>query len=110
MDLEPLLAPVSPDDLCGANLESDGSFAEIERLSQGKPEQQIGKTIVPAEEPDWKTVQKKSTEVLARSKDLRVAAQLTKALLRNSGWPGLATGLGLLRGLVERYWDGVHPR
>jgi len=110
MDLETLLAPVSADDQCGADLEYDPSFAEIDRLSQGKPEQQIGTTIVPAEEPDWKTLQKKSTEFLARSKDLRVAAHLTRALLRNSGWSGLATGLGLLRGLVENYWDGVHPR
>jgi len=110
MDLETLLAPVGPDDQCGADLEYDPSFSEIDRLSQGKPEQQIGSTIVPAEEPDWKTLQKKSTEFLARSKDLRVAAHLTRALLRNSGWSGLATGLGLLRGLVERYWDGVHPR
>jgi type VI secretion system protein ImpA len=110
MDLETLLAPVSPDDQCGADLEYDASFSEIDRLSQGKPEQQIGTTIVPAEEPDWKNVQKKSTEFLAHSKDLRVAAHLTRALLRNNGWSGLATGLGLLRGLVERYWDGVHPR
>ena len=110
MDIETLLAPVSPDDQCGADLEYDASFSEIDRLSQGKPEQQIGTTIVPAEEPDWKTLQKKSTEFLARSKDLRVAAHLTRALLRNNGWSGLATGLGLLRGLVEKYWDGVHPR
>ncbi len=110
MDIETLLAPVSADDQCGADLEYDASFSEIDRLSQSKPEQQIGTTIVPAEEPDWKTLQKKSTEFLARSKDLRVAAHLTRALLRNNGWSGLATGLGLLRGLVERYWDGVHPR
>jgi len=110
MDLETLLAPVSPEDQCGADLEYDATFSEIDRLSQGKPEQQIGTTIVPAEEPDWKTLEKKSAEFLAHSKDLRVAAHLTRALLRNNGWAGLATGLGLLRGLVERYWDGVHPR
>ncbi len=110
MDLDTLLAPVSPDDQCGVDLEYDASFSEIDRLSQGKPEQQIGTTIVPAEEPDWKTLQKKTSEFLVRSKDLRVAAHLTRALLRNNGWSGLATGLSLLRGLVERYWDGVHPR
>jgi type VI secretion system protein ImpA len=110
MDLENLLAPVTPDDVCGADLEYDASFSEIDRLTQGKPEQQIGNTFVPAEEPDWKTVQKRTTEFLARSKDLRVAAHLTKALLRTSGWTGFAAGLGLLRGFVERYWEGVHPR
>ena len=110
MDLETLLAPVNPDDPCGADLEYDPGFAEMERLTQGKPEQQIGTTIVPAEGPDWKVVQKMATELLGKSKDLRVAGHLTKALLSNSGWSGFATGLGLLRGLVERYWDGVHPK
>ena len=110
MDLETILAPVSPDDTCGPDLEYDASFAEIDRLTQGKPEQQIGTTIVPAEEPDWKIVQKKATEFLARSKDLRVAAHLTRALLNTTGWPGFALGLGVLRGFVELYWEGVHPR
>src|SRR5439155_25440351 len=75
-----------------------------------KPEQQIGSTVVPAEDPDWKVVQKQATELLARSKDLRVATQLAAALLRTGGWAGFAQGLAVLRGLSERYWDGLHPR
>jgi type VI secretion system protein ImpA len=110
MDLETILAPVSSDDPCGADLEYDPSFAEIDRLSQGKPEQQIGTTIVAAEEPDWKVLQKKTSEFLTKSKDLRVAAHLTKALLHTSSWSGFGLGLAVLRGLVERYWEGVHPR
>jgi type VI secretion system protein ImpA len=110
MDLETLLAPVSPEDPCGADLEYDPAFAEIDRLAQGKPEQQIGTTIVPAEEPDWKVVEKKATELLVKSKDLRVGAHLTRALLHTTSWSGFALGLGVLRGMVERYWDGIHPR
>lgn len=110
MDLETLLAPVSPEDPCGADLEYDPAFGEIDRLAQGKPEQQIGNTIVPAEEPDWKVVGKKATDLLTKSKDLRVGAHLTRALLHTAGWSGFALGLGLLRGMIERYWDGVHPR
>ncbi len=110
MDLETFLAPVTPDHPSGADLEYDPSFAELERLVQGKAEQQIGNTIVPAEEPDWKLVQKKAGDFLAKSKDLRVGANLTRALLRTSGWSGFALGLGLLRGMVERYWETVYPR
>jgi type VI secretion system protein ImpA len=110
MDVDTLLAPVTPDDPCGADLEYDPAFAEIDRVAQGKAEQQIGNTIVPAEEPDWKVVQKKATELLARSKDLRVGAHLTRALLRTSGWSGFGLGLGVLRGMIERYWEGVYPR
>ena len=110
MDLEPLLAPVTPEDPSGPDLEYDPAFGEIDRLAQGKPEQQIGNTIVPAEAPDWKVVQKKATDLLGKSKDLRVGAHLTRALLQTTGWPGFALGLGVLRGMIERYWDGVHPR
>ncbi|HVR61518.1 MAG TPA: type VI secretion system protein TssA [Polyangia bacterium] len=107
---ETVLAPIAGSDPCGVDLEYDGAFAELERSAQGKPEQQIGSTIVPAEEPDWKTVQRQATELLGRSKDLRVAVQLTRALLRTGGWAGFAQGLGLLRDFVDNHWAGVHPR
>jgi type VI secretion system protein ImpA len=110
IDIDSILAPIGPDDLCGPNLEYDPAFAELDRLALGKPEQQIGATLVPAEAADWRTVQKSALALLARSKDLRVAGQLTKALVRTSGWPGFAAGVTVLRGLVERYWEGLHPR
>jgi type VI secretion system protein ImpA len=110
IDIDSILTPIAPDDACGPNLEYDPAFAELDRLAQGKPEQQIGATLVPAEEPDWKAVQRAALALLARSKDLRAASHLTKALLRTAGWPGFAAGLATLRGLVERYWEGLHPR
>jgi type VI secretion system protein ImpA len=113
-EVNTVLEPISVDAPCGVDLEEgskyDPAFAELERLAQGKPEQQIGSTVVPAEEPDWKVVRRKSLEILARSKDLRVATQLTKSLLRTDGWSGFAAGLSMLRGLVERYWEGLYPR
>ena len=107
---ETVLTPIAGGDPCGADLEYDGAFAELERSAQGKPEQQIGSTIVPAEEPDWKSVQRQAVELLARSKDLRVAVHLTRALLRTGGWAGFAQGLGVLRDFVDQYWTGVYPR
>ena len=56
VQLEALTAPISPDNPCGADLEYDPAFAELERAAQGKPEQQIGNTVVPAADPDWKAV------------------------------------------------------
>jgi type VI secretion system protein ImpA len=110
IDVDGLLSPISDADPCGADLEYDAAFTALERAAQSKPEQQIGTTVVPAEDPDWKAVQKQAAELLARSKDLRVATQLAAALLRTSGWPGFAQGLAVLRGLAERYWQAVHPR
>ncbi len=108
-ELEALLAPVSPETPCGGDLEYDPAYLELDRISQIKPEQQIGSTIIPAEEPDWKVVRKKATELLTRTKDLRVACHLTNALLRTDAWGGFALGLGVLRGLVERYWPALFP-
>jgi len=112
-ELEVLLSPVNPEAPCGVDLEGgdkyDPAYLELDRITQVKPEQQIGSTIIPAEEPDWKTVRKKASDLLARSKDLRVACHLTNALLRTDGWSGFALGLGVLRGFVERYWPGLYP-
>lgn len=110
MDLAPLLAPVDGADPCGENLEYDAEFAELERAAQGKPEQQIGNTIVPATDPDWKVVESRATSLLRRSKDLRVACLWTRARLRTAGLPGFSQGLSLVSDVIDRFWEGVHPR
>lgn len=110
IDLESLLQPVSDGSPCGENLEYDAAYAEMEQAAKGKPEQQYGDTLVPAEEPDWRTVKTRALELLGRSKDLRVAVQLVRSLARTDGLAGLADGLTLLRGLVESFWDSVHPQ
>jgi type VI secretion system protein ImpA len=110
-EIEALLAPVSADDSCGVDLEyGDAAFTAFDHATQGKPEQQIGSTIIPAEEPDWKSVARQGIALLGRTKDLRVAVHLTKALLHTDGLKGLADGLTLLRRFVETYWEGLHPR
>jgi type VI secretion system protein ImpA len=46
---------------------------------------------------------------LPRSKDLRVGVYLARAAVRTGGLEGLADGLAVLAGLVEQFWDSVHP-
>jgi type VI secretion system protein ImpA len=83
---------------------------ELERLIPGKPEVESGSEKHPAEEPDWREVRDRSVELLGRTKDLRVALWLAVALLRLEGIAGLRDGLALFRGILERFWDGVHPQ
>ena len=111
VQIEALLAPVSSADPCGPNLESgDAAFSAFDRATLGKPERQFGTTIIPAEEPDWKSVARQAIDLLARTKDLRVAVNLTKALLHTDGLRGLAQGLALLDRFVQVHWDWLHPR
>jgi type VI secretion system protein ImpA len=109
MEIEPLLAAISPDSPCGPDLEYDPDFMGLEQAARGKPEQQFGDTVVPAEEPDWIQIKKQAESLLSRAKDLRVAMLLTRAITRLEGTPGLASGLHLTEQLLTRYWDHVHP-
>jgi type VI secretion system protein ImpA len=110
MNVEALLSEVSPEVPCGENLEYDPEYLELMRVAQGVPERQIGETIVPAEEPNWRDVREQSVALFARTKDLSVAVRLGEALLRLEGMPGLRDGLALVHGLLGRYWEQVHPQ
>ncbi|HEY0707954.1 MAG TPA: type VI secretion system protein TssA [Polyangia bacterium] len=110
MDLAGALEPAAVDAPYGPNLKGSLEWGEFERLAAGKPAQYVGPTIVaPAEDPPWSAVVERATKLLNRTKDLRLAVHCTKGLIRLQGWSGLASGLGLIRGLLERYWDGLHP-
>jgi type VI secretion system protein ImpA len=108
--LDLLLAPVDGESPTGPDLEYDPDFLALERAAAPKAERAIGDEVKAAEEPDWDKVADMARALLGRSKDLRVAVHLTTAWTRMSGVPGWAAGLGLIRGLLERYWDGVHPQ
>ena len=109
IDLDGLLQEISPDTPCGDDLEYDPAYGELERLAKGKEAQQIGNTVIPAEEPDWAEVQRQAISLFSRTKDLRVAAILTRALMCTQGWRGFRDGLRLTHGLLERYWESVNP-
>jgi len=110
IDTENLLQPIAGDEPTGTNLEYDPAFTALERIAQGKPEQQIGQTIVPGEPPDWKAVHDQAAVLLGRSKDLRIVSHLVRALLHRQGFVGLCEGLEVVRGLLERFWTPLHPR
>jgi type VI secretion system protein ImpA len=110
IDTESLLAPVSEEAPCGEDLSYDPAYVELERTAQGTPEQRMGDSVVPAQEPNWREVREQCTDLLGRSKDLRLVLHLTLALLRLEGLAGLRDGLALLQGLLERFWGELHPR
>ncbi|HEY2589860.1 MAG TPA: type VI secretion system protein TssA [Tepidisphaeraceae bacterium] len=101
---------VSADGPCGQNLEYDPEYLELMRAAQGTPERQMGATVTPAEEPNWRDVRDRCVKLFGRTKDLTVATKLCEALLRLEGLGGLRTGLGLVGGLVGQRWPEVHPR
>jgi type VI secretion system protein ImpA len=108
--VDALLVEVSADSPCGANLEYDPDYMEMMRLSQGTPERQMGTTILPAEEPNWRDLRERCVGLLKRTKDLAVAVKLCESMVRTDGIPGLRDGLALVSGILNRYWDQLYPQ
>lgn len=105
-----LLEPLDIDAPCGPNLEYDADFLTLESLAAPRPERAIGDTVKQAEEPDWRDVARQAEQVAERTRDLRVAIHLGNARLKTSGLTAWTASLGVVAGLLERYWDDVHPR
>jgi type VI secretion system protein ImpA len=110
LEIAKLLAPLEGDAPAGPNLEYDPAFAALEKAAAGKAEQVIGGATSAAEPPDWNVVLTAALELLARTKDLRIAVHATRALLYRHGVLAFTEGIALVRGLLEAHWALVHPQ
>ncbi|NUT79501.1 MULTISPECIES: type VI secretion system protein TssA [Pseudomonas] len=110
MDVPLLLAAVSATSPCGEDLEYDADFLRLERDSRGQPERSMGDSILPAEPPEWRSIQQQSLDLLQRSKDLRITHFLLQSALALEGLPGMARVLTLISELLKQYWAELHPR
>jgi type VI secretion system protein ImpA len=101
--LEPL-----PDQACGADLEYDDEFREMQKASVGKPGTQFAGDA-DAEPPNWRGVAGYAESMFERTRDVRVAIYWARARLNLDGFPSLPASLRLVHGLLERWWEEVHP-
>ena len=102
--------PVSKDTPAGVDIEYDSRFLELQSVAEGKPEQQYGETIIPAQEPDWAVVEKLCNQLLAESKDLRVLVYYAQALTAKYGLPGFQAGCEAIKINVDLFWDTLFPQ
>ncbi|MPV59555.1 type VI secretion system protein [Burkholderia sp. HI2761] len=105
-----LLADLAPDASCGPNLEYDAEFLQLQERATPRAEQQYGDTVIPAEAPDWRAVERLALALSARTKDLRVVATLARSWTEQHGIPGYADALVVVANLLDRRWDDLHPR
>ena len=90
-------------------MEYDAQFLQLERDAKGQPERSMGDSILPAEPPDWRSIQQQSLDLLQRSKDLRITHFLLQSALALQGVAGLADALTLINALLREYWADLHP-
>jgi type VI secretion system protein ImpA len=109
LDVEALLEPLPGPDPSGRDLEADGSYDELREARRSEDD------ALPAPWQKsfarWDRVIDQAAALLRHeSKDVTVAVWLTEALTQRRGLSGLADGLQLLSGLLDRYWDTCYPR
>jgi type VI secretion system protein ImpA len=108
IDALKLLEPVSAEQPCGKNLDYTPELMLLEE-SVKEPDEPGLKDIEAIDSRNWRDILNKSEKLLRESKDLRAAVILTRALLHVEGFAGYCSGLSLVKGIVERYWDGLYP-
>jgi type VI secretion system protein ImpA len=111
-DLEALLRPVSDEVRCGPDLDAAGdpAYVELGVAAEWKEAKYVGdQEVSAAQPPDWSKLKENGAALLAVSKDLRIAKHYVAALAHTEGLPGFAAGVRLLRDLLDRYWDALHP-
>ncbi|WP_184046470.1 type VI secretion system protein TssA [Roseospira visakhapatnamensis] len=119
LDLETLLAPIAEDQPTGTDIREDASptspyyALKDARNAARAAERQVvdaGEDESSSLAREWRDILTLAPEVLTtRTKDLEVCAWLIEALVRGQGFAGLRDGCALVTGLVDRYWDDLHP-
>jgi len=110
IDLETILAPLSDDRPVGDDLRYSSVYDEIKEARRADDLLDRGDWQREIKTSDWGTVIKLASEALStRTKDLQIAAWLTEALVNTDGFAGLTTGLQILNGSLQGYWEKVYP-
>ena len=107
---EDLLNPIPGDNPCGQNLYYTPLYDKLKEARREEEDIAQGEWQRARKLADWPLVIKLAGEALAtQSKDLQLAAWLTEAHLTKEGVGVLASCIGLLRDLVDQFWENLYP-
>jgi predicted component of type VI protein secretion system len=106
-----LLRPIPGPNPSGEDTRYTGVYDLIQEARREELDLSQGVWVHERKTADWRAVVNLCTDALInKTKDLQIAAWLTEALVKREGFSGLELGLGLLRGLVDKFWTTVYPR
>ncbi|MBI5590668.1 MAG: type VI secretion system protein TssA [Deltaproteobacteria bacterium] len=112
IDIASILAPIPGDDPAGEDLRYTATHEELKEarraddlLDRGDWKRDDIKTA------DWNKIIAIATEALrSKTKDLQIAAFLVEALTHTEGFAGVAIGLDIITGLLQKFWEHFYPR
>ncbi|HEX9024200.1 MAG TPA: type VI secretion system protein TssA [Geobacteraceae bacterium] len=110
MEMDLLLTPIPGENPAGEDLRYTQVYDDIKEARRADDPFAMGEWQRELKISDWDRVISVSLGALERqSKDLQIAAWLTEAMTATLGFKGLASGIGLICGLLRDFWDSVHP-
>ena len=104
-DLETLLTPISEDDPTGPDLDSDPDMVEIRTAFESG----FSDDADDASPVNWTSIANSAEALLARSKDIWIAVYMMRAAAKADRIQTVLLGSQVLNGLIEQYWEKVHP-
>lgn len=107
-DLDSLLAPVAGGSPAGVALDGTLELSALE-LASAEPEDAVVPGVERSDGRNWREIREQTQVLLAKSKDLRVAVRLVRALLHIEGLPGFCAGVRFVCDLAEQHWETIHP-
>lgn len=109
-EIEALLAPIDAANPAGRSLRDAPELRDL-RLARGEDAAPRTARAAPARETNWRAIAAQAQQLLReQGKDVEVACRLAEAWSRLQGLEGLARGLTLIAGLVERYGQELSRR
>lgn len=104
------LQPISEQLPCGEYLRYDPVYDELRELRRVEEDETSVWEPLDPRSADWAQVRNLCEDVLTnRSKDLQVAFWYTEALIYLNSLAGALQGLDAINGLIENFWDNLHP-
>ncbi len=110
--IDNLLEPVTPENPCGNYLFYDDIYDRIkEAMRDDDDSLPVGVWEHDLKHADWQQAIKLCLDTLQhKSKDLQIAAWLTRSIIREYDVQGISWGLSLILRLFSTFFPHIHPR
>jgi type VI secretion system protein ImpA len=109
-EIERFLEPIPGGNPCGENLYYSPVYDKIREARRQEDAGPMGAWEREVKSADFKLVIKLAEDALLKNtKDLQIAAWLLEAWVNRDRLPGFISGLQLLKGFLEKFWDNLYP-
>ena len=110
IDIDAILTPIDGENPAGENLRYTATYDAIQEARREDDDLDRGDWDREVKTADWPEVLRLGTEALTTAtKDIQIAVWMLEALIKTEGFNGLESGLRVISGLLETFWEHVYP-